>query len=312
MEPVVPVRTGPDLCASILALCLSGAALWKLSGLPTQELWGELNRLSTEQAQLQSRVGYLDQQQAFEGLLEDFTVTAQALEDLSGARVLFTGTPERWNAQDTGILSVRREGREVARGQCTWNGTVLEAEVELPAADGYEYYFLLLHQDGAQEQKNITGGVRERNIINIAQGLSFYCDFDFEGGYGRTAEGEPWYLHASGYRAYIKRPALLAQNPDLEAVEVILYKNGQEAARTPLEITYDPGVWRGMEWDRETGVWSGESEEMNYRAEVRLDPVLLVENLTSRDVVEAVLEIRVKDGPTWRETVETWDPEELW
>lgn len=62
----------------------------------------------------------------------------------------------------------------------------------------------------------------------------------------------------------------------------------------------------------ETDTWSGSLGEIHYSAEARLDPVLLLENLTSGDVVEAVLEIRVKDGPIWRETVEIWDPKELW
>lgn len=304
-------RYGPalTLCASILALCLSATALWRLSDLRVQELWDEMSRVSVGQSQLQSWVEYLEKQTAAEDLFAEFAVTAQALEDRSGAKVRFTGTPESWNAQDTGILSVRREGQEVARGQCTWNGSVLEAEVELPAADGYEYYFLLLRQDGTQEQKNITGGIEDPSVINIAEGLSFLEEFSAyytpkQWGWGYLPDNRPGLLRISNYYALIKIPALMEEMPALETVEVVLYKNGEEVERTPLEI--GPYTVIHLEPDGYGGtIQRDEDVEGVLEGTARVD--LLLENLTDGDFIEAVIEMKLSDGVVCQERVQTWD-----
>ena len=296
-------RYGPalTLCASILALCLSITALWKIPDQQMQYILGELSRVTMGQSQLQSRVANLEQQSAGEDLFADFTVTAQALEDHSGVKVRFTGTPESWNVQDTGILSVRREGQEVARGQCTWNGSVLEAEVELPAADGYEYYFLLLRQDGTQEQKNITGGIEDPSVINIAEGLRFRCDFRYEGGCGRQVGSEFWYMRFSAFNAGIVLPPLFAQEElTLETVELVLYLSGQEVARHPMVISTHH---TGTAWYPDGTVWVG----MDEVADVWLDEVLTLDELTDDDLVEAVIEMKLSDGVICQEKVQTWD-----
>lgn len=299
-------RNGPALTlgASILALCLSVTALRKVPDRQMQELWGELSRLSIGQMQLQSWVEYLEQQTAGEDLFADFTVTARALEDLSGAKVWFAGTPESWDARDTGILSVRREGQEVVRSQCAWNGTVLETEVELPAADGYEYYFLLLRQDGTQEQRNITGGIEDPSVIDIAKGLRFHCDFRYEGSCGRKAGSEFWYMHFRAFNAGIMLPPLFGQEDlTLESADLVLYRSGQEIARYPMELITGSYATNVTRYYPDGTVWVGVEE----LADAWLDEVLTLDELTEDDFVEAIIEMKLSDGVIYQERVQTWD-----
>lgn len=294
------------LAVAIAALALSITTTVKLSNQVAYS-GGMLNQLSINYNNMKRDIEYISGQVESmaqgQKLLAEFDLSAVALDDLSGAKLTFNGVPKSWGPQDAGVITARLEGREVTRSECIWDGTALCAELELTAADGYEYYFLLTRADGTQEQQNLTPDIEDPYVIQMAEGLSFSCEFHYDGSLAREAAGsEFWRMYANSFDVGLTLPPLLGDREDLtlESAELVLYRSGQEIARYPAHpsenspvTTYYPDgtVWVGI--DQHIQVWPEER--------------LALEDLTDEDWVDAVLELTLSSSATCQETVQTWD-----
>ena len=65
----------------------------------------------------------------------------------------FTATPSYWQEGDVAFLSARKDGHELYRQECEWDGAILSADMGVAMQNGYEYALILYHPDGTQEQQ---------------------------------------------------------------------------------------------------------------------------------------------------------------
>lgn len=174
-----PSRLPLILCtaASILAVILALRAMDRVD--TDQHNYDvQLSNLFSNYSNLQGQLGEVSDQlnELVQGekLLTDFSFSASAREDLTGAEISFVGTPRRWQEGDSGYLNVRyvdQAGqRKESMAECRWDGSCLTGQVDLDAWDGYHYYFILCHADGSQEQQPLTGGYHY--ATNVAEGLT--------------------------------------------------------------------------------------------------------------------------------------------
>lgn len=295
------------LAAAIAALVLSITTTVKLSNQVAYS-GGMLNQLSINYDNMKRDIEYISGQVESmaqgQKLLAEFDLAAQPLEDLSGAKLTFNGVPKSWGPQDAGVITARLEGREVTRCECVWDGTALRGELELTAADGYEYYFLLTRADGTQEQQNLTPDIEDPYVIQMAEGLSFGCRIQYTGGlsFAREPGSEFWRMYLGSFDVGLTMPPLTGEQDDLilESAELVLYRSGQEISRYPLEISENNPVTV----DYPNGpTWVG----IDYHIQVFPEEKLALEDLTDEDWIDAVLEMTLRNGAACQETLETWD-----
>ena len=268
--------------------------------------------MSSNYSNLQGDISYLSNQlQALaegEKLLLEYDFTAEALKDLSGAKVSFFAVPNTWAETDRAILSVRLNGQEVQQAECVWDGGGCRAEVELPAADDYAYYFVLQHADGTQEQQVLVASSEDYYAVHVAEGLRYdillspTCTYSF--GY--------WEL--SHYSADILLPGLLWSDETLvwEAADLVLYRHGKEFLRTSIldaqedkQTNNNPFVQTAPAIP--VAPADGGNPDMEYfliREYVRLDCKL--DDLAEGEVIEARIRLSLNNGMTYEEVVGTW------
>lgn len=222
------------LGAMALALLLSVIALVKAGdNSQINALQGQLAHLTTNYYNLQNNFSYLSSQlsQMAEGekLLSEYDFSATALEDLSGARVAFNAIPNARQGADWGALSVRRDGVEIIRADCDWDGTAYTAAVDVPAADGYEYYFIQFHQDGSQEQQKLDAESSYYYAAHVQTGLEFIC-----GIYPATYAENTTTMQIMSYAAFLSVPPLTAEGVQWKYADLIFLHNGKEVLRSSI------------------------------------------------------------------------------
>ena len=107
--------------AAVLALLLSVISLFRSANPNVPDYQGQLSYLSSSYSNLQGDINYLSSQlQALaegEKLLLEYDFAAEALQDLSGAKVNFFAVPNTWAETDRALLSVRLGGKEVQQAE---------------------------------------------------------------------------------------------------------------------------------------------------------------------------------------------------
>ena len=135
----------------------------------------------------------------------------------SSAIVLLHATPYIWQDGDRGYLSVRLDGKEIQRQECSWDGSQLNANITVGLQNGYQYCFLLLHADGTQEQQMLSD-IYAQNLLDT---------------FSVTAEVTPgkFYfkngvLTLSGYEIRCTKPFALATYGNLSwsRLDFVLYR----------------------------------------------------------------------------------------
>ncbi len=298
--------------ASVLALLLSVISLFKAANPNVPDYQGQLSYLSSSYSNLQGDINYLsDQLQAMaegEKLLLEYDFTAEALRDLSGAKVRFFAVPNTWAETDRAILSVRLGGKEVQQAECVWDGSGCRAEVELPPANDYAYYFVLQHEDGTQEQQVLVASSEDYYAVNVAEGLRYDVQFSYEGTYSTN------YWDMSHYGVDIMLPGLLWSDENLtwEKADLVLYRNGEEFLRTSImEAKEDVNEKNDSLTQSVPAVpmapLDSTNPDMEYflsREHVRLDCEL--KDVVVGEVIEARVWLSLSNGLTYEETVGTW------
>ena len=120
-----------------------------------------------------------------EGDLESWEMSAAVWSSSNGATVSFKGHPRNYEEGQSASFVVRLEGETVENAYCNWDGNYYTASVDLEAADGYEYEFVLFSPLGAAE--NYTLSDAYDSLVYMKRALDAYCnlyisDFKEEGG----------------------------------------------------------------------------------------------------------------------------------
>lgn len=298
--------------AAVLALLLSVISVFLAANPKVPDYGSQLSYLSSNYSNLQGDISYLSNQlQALaegEKLLLEYDFTAEALKDLSGARVSFFAVPNTWAETDRAILSVRLGGKEVRQTECVWDGGGCRAEVELPPANDYAYYFVLQHEDGTQEQQVLVASSEDYYAVNVAEGLRYDVQFSYEGTYSTN------YWDMSHYGVDIMLPGLLWSDETLEweSADLVLYRNGKEFLRTSILDAQEDTQTNNNPFGQTAPAIpvapaDGGNPDMEYfliREHVRLDCKL--DDLDWGEVIEARVWMSLSNGLTYEETVGTW------
>lgn len=192
----------------------------------------QIGNLYSYYASIQSQLGdvsaRLNELAQWENLLSQYTLEASAWEDMTGATVRFTAIPKSTQAGDQAWLLVRLNGEEVANAMCCVDGSAYTAEVELPAADGYSYYFQVVHTGGDSSQQVLEDPDDVCEDLNWALRGSVYAETDMWGLKEGTLCVDLW-VHWSD-------PYLCGDDSNLEwsQTDLVLLRNGVEIDRVSL------------------------------------------------------------------------------
>lgn len=171
----------------------------------------------------------LDELAAGERLLREYSFTAVGTQDLSGAIVTFAATPREIRPGDQAWLCVRFGSEEVAKVQCTTDGTVYSASVELPAVNGYSYYYQVIHSDGESSLEPLT---KENGCDQLATNLRGYFIADFSGTYTGYDSIEMKYL----YLFYMEPKLLATEEAQIRDLTLVVSYDGAEQLRIPVIV----------------------------------------------------------------------------
>lgn len=298
--------------AVLVALILAIAALIKVNNPNVPDYQSQLSNLTSNYANLQSDIGYLsnqlDELAQGEKLLLEYDFEATVLEDLSGARIQFTAVPNTWQDGDWAVLSIRLEGSEVAKADCVWDGAGLVAYTALPAANDYAYYFALYHADGTQEQQVLEASRYDHYAVDVKEGLGY--DVQISPAY-QISFGQ-WTMR--NYAAEIALPMLLGTDETLawEYADLVLLHNGKEIARSSIleaeeyvEYSKDGIAEEAVRRTYPSPV-DGANPDMEYflyKDNVQVNWVL--KDLQADDVIILQVQLKLNNGMTYEETVET-------
>ena len=261
-----------------LALILAAVSL-AVSGLTLALLPEDqthlINDLYQENNELRARIeelgSLLDQQQT-DVVLTDWNLEVRPWADSTGAEILLTATPAKFDTGMTAILEVWLGDQLAASEACLWDGIRLTAEVSLSAAEGYSYYLKL--GEGASLQ-NLPLSTPDNPVFDLPvyleSSLSAFCNL--LAGDSHAAEG---ILTVNDLYAQVRLPQAGPGDITILSAQLLLRRNGSDAVR--MEIQLQPG-----------------EVPSDYDAVIdQLD--LPVGTLNAGDNLELYLEVKLSDG----------------
>lgn len=141
--------------------------------------------------------------------------------------VHLSAIPKR-HASETAFFSVRKDGREVANAECTWDGTAYVAQQELPMENGYEYWLIITDLQGNQEQIPL----QDTQAQNLKNSFHLTCEITEQG--HLTYQGGELVLNDFAFGLY--RPESTANGAVIhwDSVEVLLVREGDVISRNAL------------------------------------------------------------------------------
>lgn len=193
-------------------------------------------QISGLQYRMDALAGQVEEQlEARTKFLSDWSLEPEAWDNLEGATIRFSAIPKTVREGDEGVLSVQLEGIETARVAGEWNGTAYTGQVELEAADGYCYYFILNHADGSQEIQALStlSELKSYYAVYLKEGM--HLQFEVWVDNWRDQNG---FLTVDAWRLDYAAPGLCSE-PDefrVKGLEYILCVNGEETRREAVDI----------------------------------------------------------------------------
>lgn len=234
-----------------------------------------INDLYQENNELRTRIDELStllEQQQTDVVLADWNLEVQPWADSTGAQILFTASPARFDTGMNATLEVWLGDQLAASEVCVWDGVRLTCEVPLSAADGYGYYLKLGKGSSLQ---NLPLSTQDNPVFDtpvyLETSLSAFCNL--LAGDSQAAEGV---LTVKDIYAQVRLPQAGPGDISILSAQLLLRRNGSDAVR--LEIQLQPG-----------------EVPSDYDAVIdQLD--LPVGNLNAGDELELFLEVKLSDG----------------
>ena len=164
---------------------------------------------------------------------DDAPADSTVVVDMPTAVLTFTAVPKQHVDTDKAWLAVLLEGTQLGLAECTWQGAGYAAELTLWLADGYEYRFVVEHEDGTQQIQMLE----EYDYCDLAYGTSLQC---FIEALGFDYNARTWTFELSACVVRAVKP-YLGYYSDVQWTEagLILYRNGAEADRSITPMTED-------------------------------------------------------------------------
>lgn len=197
----------------------------------------ELDQLKEENAALKAQVEELTARLAvYENRpsLEGCTLTGSAWSSNNGATVTMVATPSSYDESYSAALSVQLNGIEVEFVPCEWNGEAYTASVDLNAANGYGYYFIITTADGTptRMELNTPNNITDDTLVYMETALNAYANMVME----NWEEKDGNLVVTSGY-VQIQMPRLTAgDDTGYAGSQLILKCNGEELERKAIDI----------------------------------------------------------------------------
>ena len=138
--------------------------------------------------------------------------------DTSDAEIYFSAVPARWQAGDTGILSIRHPDRGTLQAECDWDGSFITAMLPLGSDYGYELCFTIRHADGTQAQQMLY----DDRVTYLSSSLRINFTVELGEGHFLWVNSSP-ILRLSGYYIQVERPDIAQAWDTWETAELILY-----------------------------------------------------------------------------------------
>jgi len=194
-------------------------------------------QLKEENAQLKAQVEELTARlAAYENkpALAEYTLTGSAWSSNNGATVTMTAVPTFHDDSHTAALSVQLNGIEEEFVPCEWNGTAYTATVDLNAANGYGYYFIITAADGSpiRMELNTPNNITDDTLVYMENALSAYANMVMES----WEEKDGKLIVNSGF-VQVQMPRLTAgDNSGYAGSQLILKCNGEEVDRKAIDL----------------------------------------------------------------------------
>ncbi len=289
---------------ALLAMLLAIFALTRTSRIQVPNYQPQLDQLSNDYNSLRNSIAELNHLPAkleeikkSDQLLEEYEFHASATAALDQAEIHFTAVPGTWQAGEQAYLSVREDGKEVAQGDCVWDGAAYTASVLLPPAEEYDYYFAVRYADGTQKQQVLYAQNSDHYAAHPAEGMRFEASASLAWQYSDGA----WLL--MNYSADLGMPLLAAQGgATWKKAELVVELDGKELLRSDIlaaeEVVYivEDGVTAvepltPIPEGTDDATWISKSGiELNYR----------VTDVTPGQRLEAWVEITLSTGAECR------------
>jgi len=214
------------MCCALVALVIALVG-WNNANRQFPNYDAQLQNLSYDNSYIQGQLadlrGQLDELTEGEKLLSEYeTRVAMSPDDVSVLDVSFVAVPKVWQNGSSGYLSLRQNGLEIERIQCSWDGVAFTAQTRLTKyGSGYESFFVLQREDGTQEQQNVTDDV----LAQLPEGTEVQLDVD---GAGWELAGNVLTIRSLTLTARL--PWLLiknAENVRWESVKMVLLDGDQ-------------------------------------------------------------------------------------
>lgn len=171
-----------------------------------------------------------------EGDLESWEMSAAVWSSSNGATVSFKGHPRNYEEGQSASFVVRLEGETVENAYCNWDGNYYTASVDLEAADGYEYEFVLFSPLGAAE--NYTLSDAYDSLVYMKRSLDAYCNLyisDFKEENGQFIVTAGW--------ASVQLPQLTTAGStiDFQSAKLVFTLNGEPVESKDIDLPQGEG-----------------------------------------------------------------------
>lgn len=206
-------------------------------------------------------------------------------------RVEISALPKEWKGGESAVLSVRREGREIASAECVWDGNAYIGHHDLRLENGYEYWLILT--DLEENRKQIP--LEDQQAENLKDTFSLTCEVRRDQVYLSRVGGD---LGINGLMFRLQRPVSMEDGGDYQwdSICVKVLRNG--------ETVYTESILEGRE----------DEEELSRSVVIEHSGAMVFHHpptiLQDGDGVEVWLIARVSNGMECKEMVGSWRYEE--
>lgn len=217
----------------ILVIVMIAALMLSITGCGNDEvaqLKAENEALKAQVEELTARLAVYENRPS----LEACTLTGTAWSSNNGATVTMTATPSSYDESYTAALSVQLNGLEVEFVPCEWNGEAYTATVDLNAANGYGYYFIITTADGTpiRMELNTPSNITDDTLVYMETALSAYANMVME----NWEEKDGNLVITSAY-VQVQMPRLTADGQTGYAgSQLVLKCDGEEVDRVAIDV----------------------------------------------------------------------------
>lgn len=269
-----------NILSIALVIVMVAALMLSFTGCGNADLKEENAALKAQIEELTARLAAYENRPS----LVEYTLTGSAFSSNNGAAVTVTAVPSVYDESYTAALSVQLNGVEVEFVPCEWNGEAYTGSVDLNAANGYGYYFIITTADGnpTRMELNTPNNITDDTLVYMETALSAYANMVMEG----WEEKDGKLVVTSGF-VQVQMPRLTADGKTGYAgSQLILKRNGEEVERKAIDIPAGEGAG-------------------SYESAISNQAFTLPE-LESDGMLELWLEVTLSNGQTLETCACTW------